>query len=64
MVLNSTSQVFLEDFLKGCMRMSLTEATATIIVKAVVLVLGGVAIGFMYVVEHMGGVLAVSDKKK
>lgn len=42
------------------MRLTLQESTATIIVKGVVLVLGGVAIAFMYVVEHMGGVLAVS----
>lgn len=42
------------------MRLNLSERTATIVVKAVVLVLGAVAIAFMYVVEHMGGVLAVS----
>ncbi|XP_018568626.1 sodium-coupled monocarboxylate transporter 1-like [Anoplophora glabripennis] len=60
-ILNSTAQVFLEDFMKGCMRLTLTERTATLIVKAVVLVLGLVALGFLYVVEHMGGVLAMAS---
>lgn len=41
------------------MRISLSERNATIVVKGVVLVLGTVAVAFMYVVEHMGGVLAV-----
>lgn len=40
--------------------MDLSERVAIIIVKGVVLVLGTVAVGFMYIVEHMGGVLAVS----
>nr|XP_023012361.1 sodium-coupled monocarboxylate transporter 2 [Leptinotarsa decemlineata] len=60
-VLNSTAQVFLEDFLKGCMKMTLSERIATIVVKGVVLALGLVAVGFMYVVEHMGGVLAMAS---
>ncbi|KAJ8952509.1 hypothetical protein NQ318_003305 [Aromia moschata] len=60
-VLNSTAQVFLEDFIKGCMRLTLSERTATLVVKSVVLVLGTVAVGFLYVVEHMGGVLAMAS---
>ncbi|CAH1117769.1 unnamed protein product [Phaedon cochleariae] len=60
-VLNSTAQVFLEDFLKGCMKMTLSERIATIVVKAVILVLGIIAVGFLYVVEHMGGVLAMAS---
>ncbi|KAJ8917443.1 hypothetical protein NQ315_005490 [Exocentrus adspersus] len=60
-VLNSTAQVFLEDFVKGCMRITLTERTAKLVVKSVVLVLGTVALGFLYVVEHMGGVLAMAS---
>lgn len=42
------------------MRLTLRERTATLIVKSVVLVLGIIALGFLYVVEQMGGVLAVS----
>ncbi|KAJ8966541.1 hypothetical protein NQ317_008850, partial [Molorchus minor] len=63
-VLNSTAQVFLEDFIKGCMRLTLTEKTSTLIVKSVVLVLGTVAVGFLYVVEHMGGVLEEKPTRK
>ncbi|XP_060516657.1 sodium-coupled monocarboxylate transporter 1-like isoform X2 [Cylas formicarius] len=59
-VLNSTAQVVLEDFVKGCLRKDLTEKTSMIIVKTVVLGLGIVAVGFLYVVEHMGGVLAMA----
>lgn len=58
--LNSTSTVFLEDFVKGCLRMDLPEKTASVIVKVVVLVLGIIAVACLFVVEHMGGVLAVS----
>ncbi|XP_065163500.1 sodium-coupled monocarboxylate transporter 1 isoform X2 [Atheta coriaria] len=59
-ILNSTSMVFLEDFIKGCLRMSLPERTESIIVKVVVLFLGAVAVGFLFVVEHMGGVLSMA----
>ncbi|XP_057666818.1 sodium-coupled monocarboxylate transporter 1 isoform X2 [Diorhabda carinulata] len=60
-VLNSTAQVVLEDFVKGCMRKKLSERAATILVKGIVLILGVVAVAFMYVVEHMGGVLALAS---
>lgn len=43
------------------MRFQLTEKTATIVVKSVVLVLGVMAVGFLFVVEHMNGVLEVTN---
>lgn len=58
--LNSTSTVFLEDFVKGCLKMKLPEKTATILVKTVTVILGLIAVACLFVVEHMGGVLAVS----
>lgn len=58
--LNSTSTVLLEDFVKGCLRMKLPEKTASIFVKIVTVVLGLIAVACLFVVEHMGGVLAVS----
>lgn len=58
--LNSTSTVFLEDFVKGCLKMKLPEKTATILVKTVTIILGLIAVACLFVVEHMGGVLAVS----
>ncbi|KAF5308799.1 hypothetical protein FQR65_LT06032 [Abscondita terminalis] len=59
-VLNSTSAVVLEDFVKGCLRMRITEKTATILVKIVILVLGALSMGFLFIVERMGGILAVT----
>ncbi|KAI4466180.1 sodium-coupled monocarboxylate transporter [Holotrichia oblita] len=59
-ILNSTSMVILEDFVKGCMRMNLREKKATMFVKIVSLILGIVALGFVYIVERMGGVLAMA----
>lgn len=53
--------VILEDFVKGCLRMNLREKKATLFVKVVALVLGIVALCFLYVVERMGGVLGVSN---
>lgn len=60
-VLNSTSAVFLEDFIKGCLRMNLTERTAAVVVKSVVLLLGTLAMAFLFVVEHMGAVLVAAS---
>ncbi|KAK4879879.1 hypothetical protein RN001_008025 [Aquatica leii] len=57
-VLNSTAAVVLEDFVKGCLRIRLTEKTATFLVKIVILVLGAISMGFLFVVERMGGILA------
>lgn len=60
MILNSTAAVVLEDFVKGCMRIHMNEKTAHFFVKVVVLSLGALSMGFIFVVERMGGVLAVS----
>ncbi|CAH1964545.1 unnamed protein product [Acanthoscelides obtectus] len=60
-ILNSTAQVFLEDFVYGCLRIQLNERTGKILVKTVVLVLGSVAVAFLYVVEHLGGVLPLAS---
>ncbi|KAF2899841.1 hypothetical protein ILUMI_06345 [Ignelater luminosus] len=56
-ILNSTSAVVLEDFVKGCLRIQIQERTATYLVKIVVLTLGAMSIGFLFIVEHMGGIL-------
>ncbi|KAB0797463.1 hypothetical protein PPYR_08456 [Photinus pyralis] len=59
-VLNATSAVVLEDFVKGCLRISITEKNATHLVKIVILVLGAMSMGFVFVVERMGGVLVMA----
>ncbi|XP_011304939.1 sodium-coupled monocarboxylate transporter 2-like [Fopius arisanus] len=58
--LNSTSVVLLEDFVKGCFQLKPNDRCSTIFVKAVVVCLGFFAMGFLFIVEKMGGVLAVT----
>lgn len=59
-VLNSTSAVLLEDIFKGCFKVQPSERSAALIVKGSILVLGGLAMGFLFVVERLGGVLGVA----
>lgn len=58
-VLNSTAGVILEDIFKGCFKLKPSEHTATLIVKGSILTLGGVAVGFIFVIEKLGGILGV-----
>ncbi|XP_008553145.1 sodium-coupled monocarboxylate transporter 1 isoform X2 [Microplitis demolitor] len=58
--LNSTSVVLLEDFVKGFFRMKPNDRVSTIFVKTVVIFLGLFAMGFLFVIEKLGGVLAVT----
>lgn len=57
--LNSTSVVLLEDFVKGCFKIKPNEKWANIFVKSVIVILGMVALGLVFVVEKLGGVLSV-----
>lgn len=59
-VLNSTAAVLLEDILKGCFKCKPSEKAAAIFVKSSILVLGGAAMGFLFVVEKLGGVLGLA----
>ncbi|KAK5646527.1 hypothetical protein RI129_004991 [Pyrocoelia pectoralis] len=59
-VLNATSAVVLEDFVKGCLRIHLSEKSATYLVKIVILILGAMAMGFVFIVERMGGILVMT----
>lgn len=59
-VLNSTAAVLLEDIIKGCFKQKPTEKLAAIYVKTSILLLGGAAMGFLFVVEKLGGVLGVA----
>lgn len=40
--------------------MNLRERTASIFVKLIALILGMTAVGFLFIVEHLGGILSVS----
>lgn len=59
-VLNSTAAVLLEDILKGCFNCKPTEKQAAIFVKSSILVLGVASMGFLFVVEKLGGILGVA----
>lgn len=57
---NSTSVVVLEDFIKGCFGMNLSDRCSTIFVKCLVVVLGSIAMGLLFLVEKLGGVLVIT----
>lgn len=59
-ILNSTAAVLLEDILKGCFKRKPTEKQALIFVKCSILVLGAASMGFLFIVEKLGGVLGVA----
>lgn len=59
-VLNSTAAVLLEDILKGCFKCRPSERAAAIFVKMSILVLGSIAMGFLFIVDKLGGVLGVA----
>lgn len=59
-VLNSTSAVLLEDILKGCFKVDPSEKVANYFVKGSIFVLGVSAMGFLFVVEKLGGILSVA----
>ncbi|XP_076618396.1 sodium-coupled monocarboxylate transporter 1 [Colletes latitarsis] len=57
---NSTSVVVLEDFVKGCFGMKLSDRCSFIFVKIVVVFLGSIALGLLFLVEKLGGVLVIT----
>ena len=57
---NSTAVVVLEDFVKGCCGMKPTDRCSSIFVKCVIVLLGSIALGLLFLVEKLGGVLAVN----
>ncbi|XP_055858636.1 sodium-coupled monocarboxylate transporter 2 isoform X2 [Episyrphus balteatus] len=59
-VLNCTSAVLLEDIVKGCFKIKLSEKASTFLVKSSVVVFGVVAALLVVVLEKLGGILAVA----
>ncbi|XP_006608965.1 sodium-coupled monocarboxylate transporter 1-like [Apis dorsata] len=57
---NSTSVVVLEDFVKGCFGMKPSDRWSFIFVKCLVVLLGCIAIGLLFLVEKLGGVLVIT----
>ncbi|XP_058177399.1 sodium-coupled monocarboxylate transporter 1 [Anopheles ziemanni] len=60
-VLNSTSAVLLEDILKGLFRVNPTPFVANIFVRGSVIVLGLAAMGCLFIIERLGGILSVAS---
>lgn len=58
--LNSMSAVCLEDFVKPFVRKPLTDNQINWIMRSVVVGVGGLCVGLVYVVEHMGTVLQLT----
>ncbi|XP_077270463.1 sodium-coupled monocarboxylate transporter 1 isoform X2 [Temnothorax americanus] len=58
---NSTSVVILEDFVKGCFKMKPNDRCSTIFVKTLVVVFGLLALCLLFLIEKLGGVLAVTN---
>uniref|UniRef100_A0A182LWM8 Sodium-coupled monocarboxylate transporter 1 n=1 Tax=Anopheles culicifacies TaxID=139723 RepID=A0A182LWM8_9DIPT len=59
-VLNSTSAVLLEDILKGLFRVNPTPFVANVFVRGSVVVLGLAAMGCLFIIEKLGGILSVA----
>lgn len=57
---NSTSVVILEDFVKGCFKMKINDRCSTIFVKILIVLFGLLALCLLFLIEKLGGVLAVS----
>ncbi|TGZ50822.1 sodium-coupled monocarboxylate transporter 1-like [Temnothorax curvispinosus] len=58
---NSTSVVILEDFVKGCFKMKPNDRCSTIFVKTLVVLFGLLAMCLLFLIEKLGGVLAVTN---
>ncbi|KAG5681246.1 hypothetical protein PVAND_010697 [Polypedilum vanderplanki] len=58
--LNSMSCVILEDFCKPFVKREISESMSSLIMRGTVLVIGLLAVGLVYVVQHLGSVLQLS----
>lgn len=59
-VLNSTALVVLEDIVKGCFRINLSEKASSLLVKGCITVLGCIAVSLVLVLEKLSGILSVA----
>lgn len=55
--LNSLAAITLEDFVKPFRQNQLSQSATNLIMKGVVVVYGAIAVGLVYIVQNMGGVL-------
>lgn len=59
-ILNSTAAILYEDILKGLFKINLNEKQSNWFVKSSILVLGAIAMGGVFIVEKLGGILGVA----
>lgn len=60
--LNTVSGTIYEDFIVKMMRIKVSELTASIIMKCIVVISGFVCVGLVFVVDKLGGILQVCFK--
>lgn len=58
--LNSMTGVILEDLIKPSMKKPLTEGQASFLMKVMVVIIGGICVGLVFVVEKMGALIQAS----
>jgi Na+/proline symporter len=57
--LNSLGATLFEDFIRPCMRNKIADKTATRIVQSIVVIVGFICIGIVFIVDKMGAILQV-----
>lgn len=59
--LNSMCGVIFEDFLRPLFKEPISELKASWIMKCVVLIIGAICVALVFLVEHLGAIIQVSN---
>jgi Na+/proline symporter len=62
--LNSLGATLFEDFIRPCMRNKIADSTANRIVQSIVVIVGLICIGIVFIVDKLGAILQVSKFRK
>lgn len=57
--LNTVAGTLYEDFIEGWLPKYTTDGLASLIMKVIVVVMGCICVLFVYIVEHLGGIIEV-----
>lgn len=60
--LNSMSGVIYEDMIKPCLRKPISNVGASRIMKAIVVIIGAICVGLVFMVEKLSGLIQVRYK--
>lgn len=58
--LNTVSGTIYEDFVVKMMRIKVSESTASVIMKCIVVIAGFLCVSLVFIVDKLGGILQVS----